>query len=140
MFNSLLEIVTFFNRPAQDRQFLQRAGIELDVALFPMLVRIGVAPGIGIGELAQQVGRDHSTVSRQVAKLEAQGYVERDADRADGRVQQLRLSRHGRLLASRIARERRHAMSAVLADWQSTELAALHDSLQHLAETLRRQR
>ena len=68
----LLQISAGMNRPDVDERFLRAANSELDRELFPLLSRIAAA-SIGIVELAAQVGRTHSTVSRQVAKLERQG-------------------------------------------------------------------
>ena len=45
----------------------------LDRALFPLLVGIERRGPIGVGDLADLAGRDYSTVSRQVAKLESLG-------------------------------------------------------------------
>ena len=65
----LLQLNGYMNRPDLDQAFLARAGVQLDRALFPLLTRIGRAHPISVVELASLVGRDHSTVSRQVAKL-----------------------------------------------------------------------
>lgn len=51
-----------------------------------MLVGIERLRPIGIVKLAERDGRDYTTVSRQVAKLESLGLVERRQSAADRRV------------------------------------------------------
>jgi predicted transcriptional regulator len=58
---------------------LREAGVSLDRALFSLLVLIQRRGPLGVGELADRVGRDYTTVSRQVAKLEHLSLVTRRA-------------------------------------------------------------
>src|SRR5882724_4694330 len=85
-----LRLSGYMNRPDVDSAFLARAGVQLDRALFPLLSRIGLSQPLSVVELADLVGRDHSTVSRQVAKLEELGLVERRQAKDDQRVRHLR--------------------------------------------------
>lgn len=64
---ALLDIVSVMNRPQRDEAMVKKAGISLDRALFPLLVMIERLGPIGVIELADRVGRDYTTVSRQVA-------------------------------------------------------------------------
>src|ERR1700709_1185300 len=59
------------NRPQRDTALIQEAGISLDRALFPLLMGIQRHGPIGVVELARLAGRDYTTVSRQVTKLES---------------------------------------------------------------------
>lgn len=140
IFDSLYEIVTFFNRPRQDKAFLQKAGVELDPALFPIVVRVGVHKKIGVGELADQLGRDYSTVSRQVDKLETLHLVTSAASKADKRVREIQLSPPGKTLVAKIGKARRALMAEALANWDAASLAALQSSLQRLAQSLAERR
>src|SRR5579862_6174719 len=69
--HALIDLVGMMNRPQRDTALIREAGISLDRALFPLLVGIERKGPIGVGELADRVGRDYTTVSRQVAKLES---------------------------------------------------------------------
>ena len=40
LYKSLFEVVSFFIRPKQDKLLMEKAGISLDTALFPLLMRI----------------------------------------------------------------------------------------------------
>src|SRR5260221_10617668 len=85
----LLRLNGYMNRPDLDAAFLAQAGVKLDRALFPLLTRIGLFGPIGVVELANLIGRNHSTVSRQAAKLESLGLVERRVEDGDQRVRRL---------------------------------------------------
>jgi len=121
----LLQITNEMNRPDVDARFLSRAGVNLDRALYPLLSRIGAAGSIGTVELAAQAGRDHSTVSRQVAKLEQLSLIEREPSASDGRVRMLRPTPAGRRMIEKFARTRRALMEAHFRDWSETEIKQL---------------
>lgn len=74
---ALIDIVSVMNRPQRDEAMVKEAGISLDRALFPLLVMVERLGPIGVVDLADRVGRDYTTVSRQVAKLDSLGLVER---------------------------------------------------------------
>jgi hypothetical protein len=81
---SVLDIVGVFNSPERDAANLEDAGLTLERALFPLLVLIGKYGPIGVVDVATRVGRDYTTVSRQVARLEQLGLVKRRSPSADG--------------------------------------------------------
>ena len=121
----LLKITGLMNRPDIDARFLEQTGLKLDRALFPLLSRIGVTGPIGAVELAALVGRDHSTVSRQLAKLEDLGLLERSPSPADGRVSLLKPSAAGRRMLAAFAKTRRKLLEELLRDWDTQERAQL---------------
>lgn len=121
----LLQVSGLMNRPEVDADFLARAGVKLDRALFPLLTRIGAYGPIGAVELAGLVGRDHSTVSRQTARLEELGLVERVQSASDGRIRLLRPSASGKRMLAEFARTRRKMMEAYFRDWNKQERSQL---------------
>jgi DNA-binding MarR family transcriptional regulator len=137
LFNSLFEIVTFLNRPSQDRKMLEEVGIELDAALFPLLVRIGRGGPFGIVELADQLGKDYSTISRQVDKLLALELIVIIDQDSDKRSRKVGLSKVGKEMIKKITVTRRKLIRETLADWDEHELINLEISLEHLVETIR---
>jgi len=137
LYRSLFEIVSFFVSPKQDKLLLQSAGVSLDTALFPLLMQIAYRGAVGIGELASQVGRDHSTVSRQVDKLLVHDLVTQTDESSDKRVRQVALTDAGKAISDRIAATRRAKMRQALHGWNEKQLVELLDSLHHLAETTR---
>ena len=129
----LLELNGYMNRPDLDQAFLVRAGVKLDRALFPLLTRIGLSHPISVVELASLVGRDHSVVSRQVAKLEALDLVERRAADGDLRVRLLEPSAAGREMLDRFSAARRDFVTKRLGDWTAEEQRLLLDLLERFA-------
>jgi DNA-binding MarR family transcriptional regulator len=129
----LLRLNGYMNRPDVDQAFLARAGVKLDRALFPLLTRIGRSHPISVVELANLVGRDHSVVSRQAAKLEALGLVDRLAVSGDQRIRRLEPSAAGRTMLDQFAMTRRKFVAERLGDWTDEERRALLDLLRRLA-------
>ncbi len=132
----LLEINGHMNRPDVDRAFLARAGVKLDRALFPLLTQIGRAHPISVVDLADLVGRDHSVVSRQAAKLEALGLVVRSPSEGDQRVRFLEPSATGKAMLDRFAATRRTLLAEGLADWTDAERTLFLDLMKRFSATL----
>jgi DNA-binding MarR family transcriptional regulator len=131
-----LELNGYMNRPDLDQVFLARAGVRLDRALFPLLTRIGLSRPIGVVELAGLVGRDHSTVSRQVAKLEALGLVERHGAKGDQRIRLLAPSAAGRKMLNQFSTARRKFLKERLGHWTDEERSTLLDLLKRFSATI----
>ena len=122
---ALLDLTGLLNSPRRDDLLLRRAGVALDRALFPLLVRLGLQGPLAVAELAELAGRDHTTVSRQLAKLVSLGLVERPGSDRDRRRRSAALTDAGRQVVAAIGEARRHALSEVLAAWSQADQAAL---------------
>ncbi|TAL34301.1 MAG: MarR family transcriptional regulator [Phenylobacterium sp.] len=129
----LLQVSGVMNRSDVDARFLTRAGVKLDRALFPLLTRIGSAGPLGAVELAGLVGRDHSTVSRQVSRLEELGLIQRTPSPADGRIRLLSPTASGKQMLAEFARTRRRLTEEYFADWSDHEQAELLRLLRKMA-------
>ena len=138
LYKMLLEIVSFFIGPKQDKLLLQKAGVMLDTALFPLVMQIAYHEALGIVELSMQVNRDYSTVSRQVDKLVVRGLVTSTAETSDKRVRKVRLTDAGKAVSAQIAAARRAMMRKALQSWDKEQLVELENSLEHLVETVRK--
>ena len=134
---ALIDLVGMLNSPRQDDVLLREAGVSLDRALFPLLVRIGASSALKVTDLADQVGRDHSTVSRQTARLEALGLIKRHAGKADQRAREAVITADGRRLVQAITKARRRLLDKLLADWSASDLDALANLNLRLAEAMR---
>lgn len=128
----VLDLNGLMNRPDVDAAFLARAGVKLDRALFPLLSRIGVVGPINVVELASLVGRNHSTVSRQVAKLVGLGLVAREAASGSQRTRMLQPTQAGRAMLLEFARTRRKLLGRQTADWGKKDRAKLLELLRRL--------
>lgn len=134
---ALIDLVGALNSPRQDEVLLREAGVTLDRALFPLLVRIARAGSVGIVELAGQAGRDHSTISRQVARLERLGLVARQAAAGDQRVREARITEAGEQLIAAITGARRRLLGRLLANWSAQERRSVAQLNRRLADAMK---
>lgn len=135
---AFMDLIGILNSPRQDDVLLDAAGVSLPRALFPLLVRIGASGAIGVTVLAEQVGRDHSTISRQVAALEKLGLVKRRANADDSRIHEAAITAKGEQTVSRITKARRKLLGKLLSDWSEKERHDLARLNQKLAGAIRR--
>lgn len=133
---ALLDIISVMNQPVRDEQILQAAGVQLDQILFPLLVAIGRRGPVGIVELADSLGRDYTTVSRQVKKLEAQGLALKQPNAKDRRISEVSLSETGQAMIDRISVARTRLMNQVLAGWTHEDVMALFRLTRQYADSL----
>ena len=134
---ALLDIVAVMNRPGRDEVLIREAGIPLDRALFPLLVAIERFGPIGVVDLADRVGRDHTTVSRQVAKLEALGLVLRRTGAADRRVRQAAIAPRGKAMTEAVDAARDRIGRSIFADWETGDVDDLVRLLRRYADAVR---
>jgi DNA-binding MarR family transcriptional regulator len=133
---ALIDVVGFFNRPQNDAILLREAGVSLDRALFPLLVLIQRRGPLGVGELADRVGRDYTTVSRQVAKLENLGLVARSPGKTDRRVTEAVVTEKGQAMSDMLDAARERLATSALADWSERDLQDLTRLLRRFANNL----
>lgn len=133
---ALLDIIGVMNQPVRDEQLLQAAGVKLDQILFPLLVAIGRRGPIGVVELADNLGRDYTTVSRQVKKLEALELAHKQPNAQDRRISEVTLSEQGRAIFDAIAIARQKLMNQVLAAWSPEEVESLFTLTRKYADSL----
>jgi DNA-binding MarR family transcriptional regulator len=135
---ALIDVVDEINRPRRDDRLIEEAGIPLDRALFPLLARIGRYGPIGVVELADRTGRDHTTVSRQMTKLEDLGLIERRASATDKRVREASVSERGGEMIALLNAARERLANRILANWTEADLDQLRVLLRRFADDLMR--
>ena len=133
---ALMDIVAFINRPQVDEVLIGQAGISLDRALFPLLIRIERSGPIGIVDLADRAGRDYTTVSRQVTKLESLGLVTRQAGAADRRVRAVAIAPKGRAMTDAVDAARDRMGAAIFSTWEPGEFDELVRLTRKFADAL----
>lgn len=124
---ALIRVVSALNRPRNDEKLIAEAGIQLDRALFSILISIERLGPIGVVELAERAGRDYTTVSRQVAKLEKLGLIIRQHNAIDRRIREAVISRTGKALTERIDAAREQMGKVVFKDWPLKERLNAYD-------------
>ncbi len=122
---ALLALGDAMNRPDNDKRLLGEAGVALDRALLPLLVRIERLGPIGVVDLAARVGRDYTTVSRQVAKLESIGLVKRQAGTADRRVNEAVVTPDGKRMTAALDATRDRLGRKFFSKWSKEDFNEL---------------
>ena len=133
---SLIDIVGAMARPQQDDALIREAGISLDRALFPLLVLVERRGPIGVVELADRVGRDYTTVSRQVGKLESLGLIRRQENAADRRVREAVITAKGKQMTNRIDVARERMARAIFETWNPRDLQNLERLMRRFADAI----
>ena len=133
---ALIDLLGVFNRPQNDIILLREAGIALDRALFPLLVVIQRRGPLAVGELADRVGRDYTTVSRQVGKLESLGLVARRDGAADRRVTEAVITDKGQAMSDALDAARERLARMALSEWSDQDLEELARLLRRFADNL----
>lgn len=112
-----------------------------DGAYALMVLLADVGP-LHASDLVVRLGLNKSSISRQVASLADAGYITRVTHPTDGRIQVLSITGPGHRRLSELRDERRDRWQADLADWPTSDIAALGallDRLNRLGEARERQ-
>ena len=118
---ALLDLVGLFNQPQRDSVLIREAGVQIDRALFPLLVRIERRGPLGIVELADLAGRDYTTVSRQVTKLETLRLVTRQKSADDARVSRVAITKKGQTTTDALDGARERLARGIFAKWSDSD-------------------
>ena len=135
--DAMIDITSVMNRPQRDEDMVRDAGIALDRALFPLLVVIERRGPIGVVELADGVGRDYTTVSRQVGKLESLGLVERQKSDTDRRVHKAVIAPKGKAMTDKVDAVRERNARAIFKTWDAHEVDDLVRLMRKFADAIK---
>ncbi|MCW2831738.1 MAG: Transcriptional regulator, MarR family [Aeromicrobium sp.] len=86
-----------------------------------------------IGDVAEDVGIEHSTASRAVTSAERRGLVERTVSSTDQRRTRLRLTPGGAEALTEMSERRRGLVAETVVDWPPDQLRQLVGLLDQLA-------
>ena len=114
--STILELRDFSRKLVRELGFMRTtlAGTDLAPSAVHAVIEIGAAPGINAKDLGQILRLDKSNTSRQLARLEAAGFVERQAADDDGRSSALYLTDAGKRLREKIDRFATNQVSRAL--------------------------
>ena len=123
--------VALFARRAEQTRLggVGKARNSMDRAAYLLLNRLDREGPMGVKALAEAMGIDSSTVTRQVAPLVDTGLVKRTSHPEDGRAVVLALSPRGRGRLEEVRDSRRRLMAEVTGDWTPQEREVFTDLL-----------
>ena len=87
-------------------------------------------------QMADRVGRDYTTVSRQVAKLESLDLVQRQASAADRRVREAVISPKGKAMTDLVDAAREKIGRAIFETWEARDVEELVRLMRKFADAL----
>lgn len=122
---------------ALGRRFRQRQpGDLLDPAQAGLLYTLKCRGAMRLGDVADAMKLDASTVSRHVQQLSDKGFLQRDPDPQDARARIIDISAEGRAALKSSFDQRRAFVAEVLADWSDRDRNQLRTLLSRLTTAL----
>lgn len=113
-------------------QILARIGLSIEQSAYPILTYLSSFGPSRMTDLADAIGIDLSTLSRQVAVLERRQLVIRTADPFDRRARILRPTESGKEILTKIADAHQKVLAETLSDWSLDDLVHLRILLERL--------
>jgi DNA-binding MarR family transcriptional regulator len=132
----LREMLLRINRPRMHTLIMKQAGVTLERALFPLVMRLARKGASGVADLADAFGLDQSTVSRQLTQLESLGLIDRRPSASDQRIRQAVLTAAGRRVYEQLETARVRLKDEVLANWSDADKRRLTRMLRKLSIAL----
>lgn len=132
---ALSRVVRFAVLPRFGERVAERAGTHLDRAAYVLLARLADEP-CRVGELADHLWLDVSTVSRQVQALEERGLARREPHPTDRRGSIVLIAPEGRAVIDDHRRARRELFAELLGDVSPAEVQQAASVLDRLAERI----
>ncbi len=124
------EVALFARRAEQTRTGgVDKSRTPMDRAAYLLLNRLDHEGPMGVKALADGMGIDSSTVTRQVAPLVDSGLVKRTSHPEDGRAVVLALSPRGESRLAEVRAFRSGLMAEVTGGWTDAERRAFTDLL-----------
>ena len=108
----------------------------LDTASYALLVHLYETGPVRAAEIVERTGLDKSTVSRQIARLEELGLLERAVDSADGRARIVQLTEIGHDRLAAVRNDRRKLLRDRLGEWSTEDMQTFSALLERLNEVL----
>jgi DNA-binding MarR family transcriptional regulator len=113
-------------------QALEQTRMPCELAGAVVLARLEALGPVRLTELAQALGLDPSSVSRQVTALERAGLVAREKDPTDQRALHLVLTDAGAAAVHALVLARAEALAALTPGWTTSEIDDLTDRVARL--------
>jgi DNA-binding MarR family transcriptional regulator len=122
---------------ALGRRFRHRqAGDLVDPAQAGLLYTLKCRGAMRLGDIADAMKLDASTVSRHVQQLSDKGFLQRDPDPEDARARIIDISPEGRAALKSSFEQRRAFVTEALAGWSERDRTSLRNHLIRLTTAL----
>ena len=119
-------------------RLMEDAEVSIDRSIISILTRLMAVGPLRISELAEYLGLDRSTLSRQVAATVEAGYAVRVPDETDSRAYTLVMTESGRQTILAVRRSRDRLIADITSLMTDAEKELVADALPVLARALER--
>ncbi|MDE0802414.1 MAG: MarR family transcriptional regulator [Acidimicrobiales bacterium] len=133
--DALVRVVRFATLPRFTERVAEEAGTHLDRSAYVLLAYL-VEDRCRVGELAEHLCLDVSTVSRQVHALEQRGLLGREPHPTDRRGSVVGISPQGRKVVEQHRGARQELFAELLSDIPPAELETVTSVLDELASRI----
>jgi DNA-binding MarR family transcriptional regulator len=116
------------------RRRADRAGVDVSAPGMGILGVLERGGPLRVSVLARRAGMVAPLASRELRRLQAEGFVSRGADGSDGRVVVVSITAKGRDAYQRLRAASVAAASDALAEWKASELTELARLLARMAD------
>jgi DNA-binding MarR family transcriptional regulator len=110
---------------------------EIDRSSYLIARMLAGEGATSIGGVAERLGLDATTVTRQVATMESAGLVVRRTDANDGRVRLIKLTSLGARTMREVRQTRENRIAELVADWSTTDVDRFGELLGRFNRSLR---
>lgn len=111
-------------------------GDSVDPSHISILYNLKCHGAMRLGDLAETMRLDASTVSRHVQQLGEHGFLDRVPDPEDGRARIIKISEAGRAALKQTFNQRRDVITSAITDWSDADREQLRDGIVRLTGAL----
>ena len=138
MVESMSLFVRWARRELHDKTVAE-THVDIDRSAAAIIGALYFHEPVRLSDLAEHLGLDRSTVSRQVAAVVSQGWVQRSGDANDARAAVLNLTTKGHALRRKLANSFDRICAELVASWAQADRREFVRLMGKLAEEFRRQ-
>lgn len=130
----LVRIRVAQQRPSWRRRLFDGPANHLGLADVRVLRAVERRSGASIGEVAEDLGIEHSSASRAVTQVVDGGFLAKSSSTGDQRRVMLELTESGRQALQDVTARRRAMVAEVVIDWMPSDIARLNELLDRLVD------
>lgn len=133
---SLTTLIRLLTLPRLHDRLARRAGQPIERSAYVVLARLERLGSSRVSNLADALGVDASTASRQLGALERSGYVRRGSERGDARAASLSLTPSGKRTLAAVRRVRREFLEELVGEWPESDVCECARQIGRLVDEL----
>jgi DNA-binding MarR family transcriptional regulator len=130
----LVRIRVAQQRPEWRRRLISGSAFQLGLSELRVLRAVERRSGASIGDVAEDLGIEHSTASRAVTHAVGAGFLLKSSSPVDQRRTSLQLTESGWQALQEMTSRRREMVAEVVIDWMPSDIVQLNQLLGRLVD------